>query len=119
MTEFENDDAVIYKASCTCFHPLDEQTLTVTYIPNLDVVSATITANIVFNVDKSLEHNFFEVLKERVKAAWSILTTGRTTYETEFLFESERQLNDYIIGLLYALRKFKSRAKKDNPVVYD
>jgi hypothetical protein len=123
-TEFENKDCIVYKAQCACFHPNDDQTIEVTYIPDIDSVNISISTKVFFDVNNhSLTQktpiSFFQGMKDRMKAAWSIMTTGRATYETEFVFENSRHLNDYTLALLYALKKMKNRVKKDEEVVYD
>lgn len=109
----EFPDADFYKVICDCGSDDHNQTL------ELNVEDGTIYLHLyqkaftkhVWCPTERFE--FIEDWKTRFRTAWIILTQGYAEYETEFIFQNEEGIEDYINAMKNSLEKMKKQREID------
>lgn len=104
----EFDNAIFYKAQCSCSSNNHEQTLVLEkleqniYLQLYHKVYCT-----AFWCPTSIPDKFKDYFI-RIKLAYNILTKGYVEYEGEFIFEDKQSIQDYISALQEGLNKLSN-----------
>lgn len=111
-SEFPNGD--FYHVVCSCSGDEHNQTMII------EVEDGTIFLRMyhkVFSKHVWCPYEWSDIVKDwktRLKIAWTILTKGYVEYESEFLFQSEAGVQDYINAIQTSLEKMKKQQEIDN-----
>ncbi|MFQ5786705.1 MAG: hypothetical protein ACE5H1_01865 [Thermodesulfobacteriota bacterium] len=108
--QYEN--TVFYTARCSCMG--HEQSLMLDYdIEQPDTVILLLNTNLDINVWR--EDGLFRSIWKRIKYASKILFTGSFEWDSDFIFQGEKQIEDYITALREGLALVK-KAKTKGPI---
>lgn len=109
--EFPNGD--YYKVHCDCGSDEHNQTM------EIEVNDGTIYLRFyqkVFSKHMWCPIEWSETVKDwkmRFSTAWTILTKGYVEYESEFLFQNENAIEDYMKAIKQSLEKMKAQRAED------
>ena len=110
----ETDSSVMLTAQCSCTDSSHSQTLCLDFDDELYHVTLTIYSTIHTKYINKYSENWMDMLqnywdntKRKYSAIWDLLWTGQILAESEFLFDSEQQITDYVDALSHYANKLK------------
>ena len=104
----DNDKHVIFKTTCSCSSNDHTVDVIVDKSENKPIISLYFTS--IWCDDyylDSLKLNFFKRTISRLKAMWKILISGRLSISDEFIFRSDKHLQDFQEALNEAVNQLK------------
>ncbi len=122
MKNAEYDDTIFYTAQCSCGYETHNHSIQLDYDNEIpDMITFMLYSKFDFHVwrDDRLEEgivnsikDLFSAFRNRIKYAFKVLFIGSFEWDEAFMFQGEKQVEDYIKALNEGLAKMKKAKAK-------
>ena len=105
------EDNIFYRASCMCGSRKCDLILELEYDEDMHDILLNMYKDVYWS-DYGFNDNIFKKLWSRIKASFRVLFTGYIKMEEEFIFENERQINEFTSTLNDGIKMINENLKK-------
>lgn len=107
----EYEDAIFYRASCSCGDQRQDTSLYLELDRETDMIYLHLFSEVYYS--SYWTDNWFIDKWYRIKDALRLIFTGKIKIENTFLFEGEEQIKDFINMLQIGIEKLKTQNEKE------